>query len=395
MQSENPRTSEAACLKPARTIDVAAGAGYRVEITPGLLSNTPALAERLAALLGLADGRRAVIVTDSNVAPLWAGRVEAALREVGGRAHAGTVTIPAGEPSKTPATLVSTLERMAALELTRRDAVIALGGGVVGDLAGLAAALYMRGVACLQIPTSLLAMVDSSVGGKTAVDLEAGKNLMGAFSQPRGVLIDPEALSTLPAREVSCGWGEIIKYGSLDPAVEALVERELAAPKGAERAEGPAPLPSLELIAESIDVKRRIVSEDERESGVRRLLNLGHTVGHAVETASNYALSHGACVGIGMRILVKALVAGGRLPQARLAELDGLLAAADLPRGVPPEVLADPRVDMSPEALEAIARHDKKSAGSDMALVLPDENHTSHVERVSWERLLEMIRIGL
>ncbi|MDO5532214.1 3-dehydroquinate synthase family protein [Sutterella sp.] len=377
-------------------IEVAAGGGYRVEISPGLLSDRPRLTGRLTEVLGIdpdSDRRRAAVITDSNVGPLYAEAVTAAL----GKACAGVITIPAGEPSKTPAELVRALEELAAMRLTRKDVVIALGGGVIGDLAGLAAALYMRGIRCLQIPTSLLAMVDSSVGGKTAVDLKAGKNLMGVFAQPVGVLIDPEAMKTLPVREISCGWGEIIKYGGLSTDVLEIVTHELAQNREAVRKDEPVtvPYPSVELIAASIEVKRRIVEEDEKESGSRRLLNLGHTVGHAVETASDYRLSHGASVAIGMHILLKSLVKHGRIPQAMLAELEENLLAAGLPVTVPDDLLADPKLDFSPEALLDIARHDKKSGSNGVALVLQRAPGLSEVETVTWDELLGMIREGL
>lgn len=382
-------------MQSGQILEVEAGEGYRVEIAPGLVSDTPELARRLSGLLGLADPSvRAVVVTDSNVGPLYAEKVGAALEAARKGALAGVITIPAGEASKTPVELVRVLEGAAALGLTRKDAVIALGGGVVGDLAGLAAALYMRGIRCLQIPTSLLAMVDSSVGGKTAVDLEAGKNLMGVFSQPAGVLIDPEVLKTLPAREISCGWGEIIKYAGLDAGVLEAVRRELV--QGDAGNEGAlAPLPSVGLIARSIDVKRRIVSEDEKESGARRLLNLGHTAGHAVETASRYELSHGAAVAIGMHILTKALVIEGRIPPAMLEELERLLEKAGLPTEVPSALLARPDLDFTVDALLALARHDKKSAGAGVHLVLPIAPGRSEVEKVSWEKFREMLEKGL
>lgn len=391
---DTPAVLEDAHPDGIRTIEVAAGAGYCVEIHPGLLSDTANLAERLTRLLDLDAARRVVIISDSNVAPLYAEKVKAALDSVDTSTHAGTIVIPAGEGSKTPAMLVDVLEQMAAQELTRRDAVIALGGGVTGDLAGLAAALYMRGIACLQIPTSLLAMVDSSVGGKTAVDLKAGKNLMGAFSQPVGVLIDPEVLATLPAREVSCGWGEIIKYAGLNESVRTLVDRTLVADRAKEE-DATVPLPNVDLIAHSIDVKRRIVSEDERESGARRLLNYGHTVGHAVESAAQWKLSHGASVGIGMSILMRAEVASGRVPEARLTWLETMLARAGLSATIPEELLSDKTLDFSPEALLAIARHDKKAASGGVALVVPSGMEGCRIERVSWDELLKRIRVGL
>lgn len=381
-----------------RVLEVAAGAGYLVEAVPGLVTEPALLTEALGRVLKICRGsaRRVAVVTDSNVGPLYAGRIAAALESLAPGAHAGTITIPAGEPSKTPAVLVRVLEDLAAMRLTRSDVVIALGGGVVGDLAGLAAALYMRGVDCLQIPTSLLAMVDSSVGGKTAVDLEAGKNLMGVFSQPVGVLVDPEVLKTLPAREVSCGWGEIIKYAGIDEAVRPLVRRELLGNPGRSAdSRRSVPLPGIDLICAAIDVKRRIVAADEKESGCRKLLNYGHTVGHAVETASRYRLSHGAAVGIGMHVLMKALAASDALEPGMLSELEDLLTAAGLPVGIPAALHDDPALDFSPEALLALARHDKKSAADGVSLILPAAPGRAEIRRVSWRELEDMIRRGL
>ena len=379
-----------------RVLEVAAGAGYLVEAAPGLVTEPELLTEALGRVLGLgrACTRRVAVITDSNVGPLYAGRVAAVLEGLAHGAHAGTISIPAGEPSKTPAVLVRVLEDLAAMRLTRSDAVIAIGGGVVGDLAGLAAALYMRGIDCLQIPTSLLAMVDSSVGGKTAVDLEAGKNLMGVFSQPVGVLVDPLVLKTLPPREVSCGWGEIIKYAGIDEAVRPLVRRELLGNSGSSSGKS-VPLPGIGLICAAIDVKRRIVAADEKESGCRKLLNYGHTVGHAVETASRYRLSHGAAVGIGMHVLMKALAASDALEPGMLGELEALLTAAGLPVGIPAELLDDPALDFRPEALLDVARHDKKSAAGGVSLILPAAPGRAEIRRVSWPELEDMIRRGL
>ena len=210
------------CCERSRIVRVSTGRPYDVEALPGLLHarGHDALKARLQALVP----ERAVIVSDTNVAPLYARAAADAL----GPKCAGIHVTPAGEASKTPAELVRALEAFAALGLTRSSAVIALGGGVIGDLAGLAAALWMRGIDCVQIPTSLLAMVDSSVGGKTAVDLPAGKNLMGVFSQPKAVLIDPQALDTLPERERACGWGEMIKYAGIDARMNQLVHEALA-----------------------------------------------------------------------------------------------------------------------------------------------------------------------
>lgn len=372
-----------------QTLRVLTGRPYDVTARPGMLADAPALAERLAGLIP----ERAAIVTDTNVAPLYAAEVELAL----GSRLAGSVVIEAGEASKNPRELVRTLEAFAVMGLTRASAVIALGGGVVGDLAGLAAALWMRGVSCIQIPTTLLAMTDSSVGGKTAVDLPSGKNLMGAFAQPAAVLVDPETLRTLPERELSCGWGEIIKYAGISEGMHAHVLRALGLADGAAApaAGAPVPHPDMALILEAIDVKRRIVEADEKEKGERRLLNLGHTVGHAVEAAARWELSHGACVGIGMAVLTRALVREGRLPSHMLETLEAMLARAGLWSRIPEHLAHRPDLDFSPEGLLAIARRDKKASSRGVALVLPAAPGQAVVEEVSWDALLQMIRLGL
>lgn len=383
----------------AVVIRIAAGGadGYDVQIAPGLLGHPDQLAQKLRAL-GVGRDRPAVVVSDSNVKRLYGGAVDEALASLG--ASAGSFVFAAGEASKTPAVLVKALEAFAKAGLTRKGFVIALGGGVAGDLAGLAAALYMRGVACIQIPTSLLAMTDSSVGGKTAVDLPQGKNLMGAFAQPAGVLIDPEALKTLPEREAACGWGEIIKYALLSPSIMAVVEQELlgspdAGPSGcsAGRSKRP-PLPSAALIAEAVELKRRIVEADEKEAGERRLLNLGHTIGHAVESASRFALSHGAAVAIGLCTLVRALHQEGRLSAGYQSALERLVEAAGLPSAVPAALLKDPALDFSDEALMTFMRRDKKSLGSQAVLAMPDESGRAHVEALDWTQLARLLAIG-
>ncbi len=265
---------------------------YQVRVGPGVLAEAGA---RVRACVPSAG--HAFVVTDDNVEPLHGPALRASLRAAG-LTHTWHV-IPAGEASKTPAHLLQVLAAMADAGVGRDDVVVALGGGVVGDLAGLAAALFMRGLALVQCPTSLLAQVDASVGGKTAVDLPAGKNLMGAFHFPREVLIDTTLLATLPERELRCGLAEMLKHGllfdgahvaALEAAAGAIVRRE-------------APVLSA-LVAESVALKAACVAGDafERATGGRRaLLNLGHTVGHALESASGYELLHGEAVALGLR----------------------------------------------------------------------------------------------
>ena len=296
----------------------------------------------------------------------------AVFREAGFETYAWTFR--AGEASKTPAVLLELLNHLASLRLTRSDSIVALGGGVTGDLVGLAASLYLRGIAFVQVPTSLLAMVDSSVGGKTAVNLPCGKNLMGAFHQPVLVVCDPACLDTLPESEMACGWAEIIKYAVLraDPLLPML-EADIT----------DAALE--EIISTCVAIKRDIVSEDEFEAGSRALLNLGHTVGHAVERVTDYGVTHGRAVGIGMAVIFRGCVRAGLCDPQALPVLEHLLEKFGLTGLCPYDA----------EALLEAARSDKKSAGSTITLILPEAFGRCRTERTSFEKLRDLIHLGL
>ncbi len=271
-----------------KTVRVPVSDPYDVLIGPGLL---PSLGDKVRSLCPKAA--RYVLVTDDNVGPCWA---EVCTRSLQAAGLAGDVyTLPHGEASKTAGSLIEILNFAADRRMTRSDLFVALGGGMVGDLTGLASATFMRGVSYVQLPTSLLAAVDSSVGGKTAVDLPAGKNLMGAFWQPKLVLCDTDALSTLPPADFVSGCAEVIKMSVLFD--EALFERLAGEGVDFDREA---------VIARSVALKRDVVAQDERDTGRRALLNLGHTLGHAVEACSDYALSHGQCVAIGMAAVCRA-----------------------------------------------------------------------------------------
>lgn len=275
-----------------QTIRVHLGANsYDIQIARGLLRRA---GERI---LPVASGRRIHLLTDSHVGPLYADAVSASLRAEG---FAVSVQIlPAGEPTKRLESLSQVWTAMIAAGITRKDMLVALGGGVIGDLGGFAAATYLRGIPFVQIPTSLLAQVDSSVGGKVAIDLPEGKNLAGAFYQPKRVLIDPDALDTLPDALFNDGMGEVIKYGLTfsRPLFDLL--------KAAEGRDGLRP--HLEqVICQCVDIKRQVVERDERDTGERMLLNFGHTLGHAIEAAQQFGgLSHGAAVGVGMHLITR------------------------------------------------------------------------------------------
>ncbi|TCD13747.1 3-dehydroquinate synthase [Oricola cellulosilytica] len=263
---------------------------YDIHIGPGLLAKSGELVADV-----LPPGARAAVVTDENVARYHLDSVLASMEAFG--IGATVVRVPAGEPSKCYPTLQDVVERILDARLERGDAVIALGGGVIGDLAGFAAAIARRGMRFVQMPTSLLAQVDSSVGGKTGINSPHGKNLVGAFYQPQLVLADTDALDTLPDREFRAGYAEVVKYGLIDrPDFFAWLERQWPAI----RAGGPE---RINAIAESCRAKSAVVARDERETGDRALLNLGHTFGHALEAAAKFdpeIIVHGEGVAIGM-----------------------------------------------------------------------------------------------
>ena len=297
------------------------GARYDVIIGRGLL-------DRPAALWRASDAT-VMVVCDDNVAPLYLERVTTALG--GGVARTVTaVVVPAGERHKTQAILTLLYEHLYDAGLGRSDAVVALGGGVVGDMAGYAAATFLRGLRLVQVPTTLLAMVDASIGGKVAVDFREGKNYLGTFYQPELVIQDLDTLATLPAREVRNGWAEMVKHGFLAGGdVLDATERALDA------SSGPAgvALPDEALVAASVRLKATVVGEDERErSGRRALLNLGHTIGHAIEAAAGFdRYSHGEAVGLGLRATLWLSERTGRLSADQAARGRRLIDRAGLP----------------------------------------------------------------
>lgn len=270
-----------------KTITVHASKKYDILIGQGLLSRLGAFAE------GLGKARKVCVVSETNVFPLHGAVVTESLRNSG--FSVVTFVFPAGEESKNAHTYLQLLNFLAENHLTRSDLIVALGGGVTGDLAGFAAATYLRGIRFIQVPTTLLAAVDSSVGGKTAIDLPAGKNLAGAFCQPSLVLCDTDTLDTLPREIFRDGCAEVIKYGILyDPELFALLERD-----GLD-------FDRETVIARCVELKRDVVMEDEFDTGARMKLNLGHTFGHGVEAKSNFTLSHGKAVAIGIAIVSRA-----------------------------------------------------------------------------------------
>ncbi len=332
-----------------RRLDVALGVrSYPIRIGPGLLGR-PELFEPVL------PGRHALLLSDSQVAPLYAERVLTALPA---RLQVRVHTIPAGEQHKTLASAESCFAALAELRASRDACVIALGGGVIGDLGGFVAACWMRGIRFLQLPTTLLAMVDSSVGGKTAVDLPQGKNLVGAFHQPSAVIADTDTLATLPPRELRAGLAEVVKYGAifdaafldwLEANAQALLDGEAEVLSGA--------------IERSCRFKAEVVARDETEQGERALLNLGHTFGHAIETEQGYGgLLHGEAVAVGMVLAARLSARLGLAPAADAERLVGLLARLGLPTRIP--------AGLDPAKLLAHMRLDKKNLSGRLRLIL-------------------------
>ncbi|MBQ4626926.1 MAG: 3-dehydroquinate synthase [Clostridia bacterium] len=343
------------------TILVNASKKYEVIIGTDILSM---LGERCVSLLGKS---RAVIVTDSNVAPLWLGKTEKSLRDAG--IDTVSFIFKAGEESKSKETLFELLEFMAENKLTRTDFAVALGGGVTGDMTGLAASLYLRGIPFVQVPTTLLAAVDSSVGGKTAVNLTAGKNLMGAFYQPSLVLCDILTLGTLSDEFFADGMAEVIKYG-------VIYDRELFdAVKGGNVKD------NLEkIIARCVELKRDVVAKDEFDKGERQLLNFGHTMAHSIEKCSNFEVSHGSAVAIGMVIAARASAKLGWSKEDCTAEIIDAVTANSLPC----------KCSYSPADLANAALSDKKRAGGSIAFVVPENIGKCSLKKVSVDVLKEI-----
>jgi 3-dehydroquinate synthase len=323
---------------------------YPILIDNGLLAGIgPDLKNRSLA-------KRFVVVADSTVAGIYGEPLLDSLRQSGLQPE--LVTFPAGEASKTLTTVADLASRLARLGVDRKDGLIALGGGVTGDITGFLAATYMRGIAFIQIPTSLLAQVDSSVGGKTGVDIPEGKNLIGAFYQPRAVYIDSLCLSSLPPSELLNGIAEVIKYGVIyDQEFFSFLEQQRAAILALD-------LPVMEQVIETCcRIKAEVVAKDEREADLRRILNFGHTIGHAVEADSGYQLAHGSAVAIGMVAASRLAVAQGLFSSQDAARLEALIAGFGLPTRIPATTNRD--------RLHGYLLTDKKTVAGRPFFVLP------------------------
>lgn len=330
---------------------------YTIRIERGALDQLGAYCASL-----FAPGKKAVVITDTHVAPLYLERVSTSLRNAG--FDVTSCAFPAGEPSKRLSTIEGIYGHMAQAHITRSDFAVALGGGVTGDMAGFAAASYLRGIPFVQVPTTLLSQVDSSVGGKTGVDLPQGKNLVGAFWQPSFVLIDPDTLNTLSPHFFADGMGEVIKYGCIKS--RALFDLLV----------GTEDIPSVmeDVIYRCVDIKRDVVERDEFDTGERALLNFGHTFGHALEKLHQYqGLSHGAAVGIGMVMM------------ARLGEKAGFTApgTADKIAAALEKYHLPVHSDLPLSQIVEATASDKKSTGSSINLVLLKNIGESFVHKVA------------
>ncbi len=341
---------------PLETVRVALDArSYDILVGHGALS---ALGERLSALV---KRPRAFVLTDETVMRMHKPRLEAAVAKAG--IALDWRAVPPGEQTKTFAQLEGVLDWLLAGGADRGDVLIAFGGGVIGDMGGLAASLMKRGMAFVQVPTTLLAQVDSSVGGKTAVNTPRGKNLVGAFYQPRLVIADTELLSTLPARELKAGYAEILKYGLINDApffawLAQQGSRVLALEPDAAR----------EAVARSCASKAAIVAEDETETGVRQLLNLGHTFGHALEAANGYGpdLLHGEAVALGMAMAFRYGAELGVTPAADAAHVANVIEAS----GLPVSLSGRDRARFTAKRLAELMQQDKKARGGRVPLIL-------------------------
>ena len=324
--------------------------GYSVSVASGSIDSVGEVARQAA------PAHRYAIITDEHVGPHYAERVA---RSFGSQVRPLVIAIPAGEREKTRDRWSGVTDQLIDAGLGRDSAIIALGGGVIGDLAGFVAATFMRGIPFVQVPTSLLAMIDASVGGKTGVDTPAGKNLVGAFHQPSAVIVDPDTLATLPIAHWRAGLAEAIKHGVIADA-EYLTTIERALPG---LAENPAAGEMHDLIGRSIEIKAGVVERDERESGLRKILNFGHTLGHAIEQLSGYSILHGEAVAIGMALEARLGERAGLTEEGTARRIEGCLRSAGLPTGRPR--------GMHSADIIAATRGDKKTRQGNVEYVLP------------------------
>ena len=345
------------------TIPVNTGKPYKVHIDSGIIG-TAGNEMKALDLCG-----KVLTISDDNVAPLWFDTVKESLTASGFEVY--SFVIPHGEENKNAVNLLSILNFAAENSFSRSDTFVALGGGVVGDLCGFAAAVYMRGINFVQIPTSLLAAVDSSVGGKTAIDLDAGKNLAGAFHQPKLVICDTDCFNTLPDEEFANGMGEVIKYGMF-------CDSELLDKLAGD-------IDINQTVARCVAIKAKVVEADEFENGERAFLNFGHTIAHAIELLSGYTVPHGSAVAAGMVAITKACVKKGICEKEVLDILSSLLNKFGLPE----------KFDFEIDEIYSATLKDKKNANGRITLVLPTSKGKSILKKCDYDELKEFITLGL
>lgn len=350
-------------MKEYRKVIVKASTEYAILIGRGILGE---LGEEIKKRI---QPCKAAVITDTTVAPLYAAEAEASLRTAG--FSVCRYVFPAGEASKNIQTLSDILEFLAEEEMTRQDIIVALGGGVCGDMAGFAAAVYQRGIRFVQVPTTFLAAVDSSVGGKTAIDLKAGKNMAGAFYQPHLVLCDVDTLDTLSEEIFADGIAETLKYGIIGDA-------DLFT----ETASGDFRQDLERIIETCVKMKRDIVMEDEFDNGVRQLLNLGHTLGHAIEKKSNFTITHGHAVAIGM-VLIAKIAEKKKIAESGLAE--------KIKQALENNRLPISTVYTAEEIAEGVLK-DKKRRGGEISFVFPVKIGECRLVKIPVEEVTELVR---
>ncbi len=346
-------------------IHVSATGSYDIIIEDGIIDKTGEYVEKLV------KGRKAVLVTDDIVDGLYSERVEASLTKAGFVVY--KFVMPHGETSKNAENFIKLLEFAAERRVSRSDVFVALGGGVVGDLTGFAASAFLRGISFVQLPTTLLAAVDSSVGGKTAIDLAAGKNLVGAFYQPKVVLCDTTTFNTLSEEIFADGMAEVIKYG-------AIIDRELwgwlKEPMGHDEIE--------KIVARCVSIKRDVVEKDEFDVGLRQILNFGHTIGHSIEVLSNYEISHGKAVAIGMSLVSEMSVENGYCKDDTLAaEMNEMLVRHNLPIDT----------EFETKALVEPIRSDKKGDSAGVNMILLEKIGQYIIKKTSFDDIYSMLEL--
>ncbi len=348
-----------------KSVIIKASREYAVFIGDELIEN----AGRYISEIGL-KGKKCAVVTDDTVNSLYGKLLCSSLKNSG--FEPCFYILEHGEKSKNTANLIEILEFMAQNQLTRADFAVALGGGVVGDITGLAASLYLRGIEFVQIPTTILSSVDSSVGGKTAIDLKAGKNLAGTFYQPSLVLCDTNSFKTLPAETVADGYAEIIKYGAIcdSDLLNSLDCGDISIEK---------------IVARCVAIKRDIVQQDERDTGLRAVLNFGHTIGHAIEGASKYSITHGHAVAAGMAIISRACEKSGLCENGVSSYIEKILQKYNLPI----------KCEFDADTLSSYAVMDKKRSGGEITLIIPRKIGKCEEYRMKINELKEFISLGL